>query len=198
MPGGNDIGYYDLLKQRAAEQLARDDLSPAVKAKIKGDPPPRFPAAEVKNPFVEPEQRPTMAAKPEPIQRTIIKAVCRAWDIPEGELLGEKRAQRQSRPRDAAIWLLRQTGLSLPQVGKIMHRDHTSCMHSERRAKQMFADEADWRRCYQEALTIINSPPQPLAAGEGVAPVEGAPDSGPDPSPRTTQAPESINSEESK
>jgi chromosomal replication initiation ATPase DnaA len=156
MPGGgDDTGHYEMLKRRAAEQLERDDLSDAVKAKIKGEKPIRHPAAETKNSVVKPEERPSMAAKREPTPKDIIAAVCRAWDIPEVELLGEERGQRQSRPRDALCWMLNQTALSLPRVGKIVRRHHTSVLQAIRRAIVLYGTDAEWRNSYQVAKKII-------------------------------------------
>ncbi len=63
----------------------------------------------------------------------IINRACRAFGCTKHELLGERRHKEIVLARFfVAYWACRLTVLSLPALGKIMRRDHTSTLHSKR------------------------------------------------------------------
>jgi len=65
----------------------------------------------------------------------IITAVCKFFSVPQSDVLSGGRKKELIRPRQIAIYLLReQTNKSLPEIGKIMGgKDHTTILHSERK-----------------------------------------------------------------
>lgn len=65
----------------------------------------------------------------------IISGVCKYFSISREDVLGKGRRKETMRPRQIAIYLLReQTNKSLPEIGKIMGgKDHTTILHSQRK-----------------------------------------------------------------
>ena len=64
----------------------------------------------------------------------IILGVAREFGVSTADLLGACRRREFIRPRFAAIQLIRETtGKSLPEIGAVFHRDHTSILHALRK-----------------------------------------------------------------
>ena len=67
----------------------------------------------------------------EPNPEAILKAVCEYFQVSENNLTGTKRDQGIVKPRQIAMYLMREhTGLSLVAIGKKFGRNHTTVMHS--------------------------------------------------------------------
>lgn len=71
--------------------------------------------------------------------------------ISVARIVGPERGADIVWVRDAAIWVVREHfGLSLPQIGKLFHRDHTTileaCRRAERRRKADSATGSAFRR----------------------------------------------------
>lgn len=76
--------------------------------------------------------------------QAIVSAVARATGYERVQLLGTSKAQPLARYRMACHWLARErTGLSLPALGRVFDRHHTSILHAVRAtAARMAVDEA--------------------------------------------------------
>jgi chromosomal replication initiator protein len=80
----------------------------------------------------------------------IVAAVARHYSLSEKELFGRSRRRAISRPRQLAMFLIREElGTSLPQIGELLGgRDHTTIMHGcEKIGTEIETDEAlrrDW------------------------------------------------------
>lgn len=74
-------------------------------------------------------------ARPLPTMRSICLEVCREYGVTLEQLRGPQKAQRFTRPRQAAMWRLATDGRwSLPQIGQYLgHRDHTTVLYGRRR-----------------------------------------------------------------
>ena len=68
---------------------------------------------------------PVAAARPE----DILADVARRHHMTAATLLGPSRARGVAAARKEAYRALRATGMSYPEIGRVMHRDHTSVMH---------------------------------------------------------------------
>ena len=70
----------------------------------------------------------------EPLEVTIDKifaAVVKKYNVPREEITGKKRAKEIMTPRHISIYLIREiTELSLPRIGKIFDRDHSTMLSS--------------------------------------------------------------------
>ncbi len=67
---------------------------------------------------------------------TILRIVCSATGVSKRELLAHNRSRKIVNARHMAMWLLRRhTFLSLPAIGRILHRDHSSVLNGVRRVK---------------------------------------------------------------
>ena len=78
----------------------------------------------------------------------IIEAVATHYNLNVQDLLGRSRAQEISRPRQIAMYLLRQeTQASLPQIGALLGgRDHTTILHGCDHIAELIEKDADIRR----------------------------------------------------
>lgn len=73
------------------------------------------------------------ATTPAERTRLIIARVAENTGIPLDAILGPRRTKAVCRARDQAVWELRQkTRLSLPQIGRVFTRDHTTAINSIR------------------------------------------------------------------
>jgi len=69
-----------------------------------------------------------------PSARAIIKLVGLKHGIDPADILSPSRAKKAVAARDEAMWLVySHCEKSLPQVGAIFHRDHTTVLHSLRK-----------------------------------------------------------------
>lgn len=70
----------------------------------------------------------------EPVEITVDKiftAVCRKYGVTRSALESPSRQKELAQPRHLCIYLIREvTGMSLPQIGKIFSRDHSTVMSS--------------------------------------------------------------------
>jgi len=67
---------------------------------------------------------------------TILRIVCSATGVSKRELLAANRSQKIVNTRHVVMWLLRRhTFLSLPAIGRILHRDHSSVLNGVRRVE---------------------------------------------------------------
>lgn len=79
-----------------------------------------------------------------PSSRSIIAQVAAEWEVSVEVLVGPRRCQSVSRPRQDAMFRLYETGrFSLPQIGRMFgNRDHTTILHSVRRHAKRLAEAA--------------------------------------------------------
>ena len=65
--------------------------------------------------------------------RGIIDAVAGWHDVEPVALVSKHRGQWVTAARHVAMWLLREAGLSYPDIGRALGRDHTSAIYGVRR-----------------------------------------------------------------
>lgn len=64
----------------------------------------------------------------------ILELVAQECRVSVADLLGDDRSRGVVRPRQLAMWLMRQTTfMSFPQIGEAMGRDHSTVVHGVRR-----------------------------------------------------------------
>jgi chromosomal replication initiator protein len=65
--------------------------------------------------------------------RRIIAAAAAHFGVEVNDVLSPSRMRKLVQPRHVAMWLLRQRGLSFPQIARRMNRgDHTTALHGAR------------------------------------------------------------------
>jgi chromosomal replication initiator protein len=81
-------------------------------------------------------------------ERQIVEAVANHFGVEVSAFEGKSRCRAISRPRQVAMYLLREeTGASLPQIGAMLgDRDHTTILHGCERIAEMLEEDADLRR----------------------------------------------------
>ncbi|WP_010660229.1 helix-turn-helix domain-containing protein [Brucella anthropi] len=61
----------------------------------------------------------------------LVREVAEEYGLTYQDLVGAGRSKQFIFPRRLAMWRLRhERGLSLPRIGQIFNRDHTTCLHS--------------------------------------------------------------------
>lgn len=66
-----------------------------------------------------------------PTPQMILKAVSSFYSVPVDQILANKRSKETVVPRQMAMYLVRKlTSASLPEIGKVFGRDHTTVMHA--------------------------------------------------------------------
>lgn len=76
-------------------------------------------------------------------QRRVIVDVAAAWGVTPDDILGADRSSRCYRPRqDAYFQLHRVHGYSLPAIGAVFDRDHTTVLHGVRSHEKRMAEVA--------------------------------------------------------
>lgn len=105
-----------------------------------------------------------------PVSRSL-SAVARHFGVTFAELLGRDRHSRIANARHVVAWLLRQHGLSYPEIGRALGgRDHTTAMNSVRAIEEAVADHAGVAATMQELLACFSEDHGPdlhLVPGEG-------------------------------
>lgn len=68
-----------------------------------------------------------------PSAQAILRAVAASFDVAPADILAMRRTSRVVTARQAAMHLVRRlTHLSLPQIGTLFDRDHTTVLHAVR------------------------------------------------------------------
>jgi len=82
-----------------------------------------------------------------------LRLVCALWGVVVDDLKGPCRAIEFAAPRQAFMLLCRRhcKHLSLPQVGRILNRDHTTVLHGLRKAKERIERDALFAELFAKA-----------------------------------------------
>ncbi len=95
-----------------------------------------------------PPGRPAGAlAQTGPVMMDVVDAVARACALGREDLLGRGQARPLARARHLAMYLVRELcpGASLPAIGHLLDRDHTTVLYGCRRAAALRARDAGFR-----------------------------------------------------
>lgn len=57
--------------------------------------------------------------------------------------------------RFGAMWVLRQLGLSYPEIGRVLERDHTSVMHGVKKAMNLIVKDVEYERLLNWVLEEV-------------------------------------------
>lgn len=68
--------------------------------------------------------------------REMVRLASNDTGIPMADLLGPSRKAKLCRIREAVYLTARKRGYSLPQIGRVFHRDHTSILQGIRNIEQ--------------------------------------------------------------
>jgi hypothetical protein len=70
--------------------------------------------------------------------KPVISAVARFYGVSLGDLVSSRRTSQLIRPRQVAMYLAKElTKQSLPTIGRVMDRDHTTILHGCRRIAKL-------------------------------------------------------------
>lgn len=95
----------------------------------------------------------------------ILERTAGAFGTTVEALTGRRRFARLAAPRQACAWSLRQIGLTLMEIGELLHRDHTTIIASIARAEERATEDPDYA-CILAVLIAPNGrtmPPRTVA-----------------------------------
>ena len=94
-----------------------------------------------------------------PTPDLIISEVCRFYAIPESTLRGTLRNKGTAEARQVAMYLIRHlTGLSLPDIGQALGKDHSTVYYGISRVEKMIETEGNpMRDTIRDITANINS-----------------------------------------
>ncbi len=85
----------------------------------------------------------------------IVYDVARAFDVTPGDIVSHYRDRRYAYPRFAAYRLLRDRGLSFPQIGRMIgKRDHSTVSKGIDRVAGLLRDDAEFAARFEEARAL--------------------------------------------
>lgn len=90
----------------------------------------------------------------------ILERAAASYGTTVADLIGPRRFARLTKPRQAAAWALRHIGLTLCEIGELLHRDHTTIISSIERAEH----RADSDEEYAQILRMLIARPHTIRA----------------------------------
>lgn len=72
--------------------------------------------------------------------REIAVDVCRGHGIPLSQVLSESRVRRIARVRQEIMWRSYEAGHSLPKIGRVLNRDHTTVLWGVRQYERLLSE----------------------------------------------------------
>ena len=79
-----------------------------------------------------------------PTPDLILQEVASFYSIPAERIRGSAKTRDVVGPRQAAIYLIREmTGMSLPEIGKFMGRDHTTALYAINKIEERLKNEPE-------------------------------------------------------
>ena len=79
-----------------------------------------------------------------PTPDLILQEVASFYSIPAERIRGNAKTRDVVGPRQAAIYLIREmTGMSLPEIGKFMGRDHTTALYAINKIEERLKNEPE-------------------------------------------------------
>jgi chromosomal replication initiation ATPase DnaA len=116
---------------RAVRQRWRPIEAPRVERVPKRIPAPPRPIREPARPHYEVKKMLDREERWQGRGHAILEAVCRVAQVRADEVTGLRRMKYLMVPRFVAVHLIvKHTGLTTPQVGKILNRDHTTILNA--------------------------------------------------------------------
>lgn len=100
----------------------------------------------------------TKALRVEPQATAIVKVCASAWGVPAGQIYDCSRKAIYVRPRQAAMAMMRDIlKISLPTIGMILNRDHSTVMSGIAKHEWFYETNADYARRFDAALQEANA-----------------------------------------
>lgn len=133
----------ELLLRRLRKFHASMEVGPArypLPSTLVGNPLVNDAAERWKQMALQRDERPLIAPHTIPTMDTIINTVCRYFKLEVKDLLGKRRVNEFVRPRQIAMYLADEMTLkSLPSIGRMLNRDHTTIIYGRDLVKRMIA-----------------------------------------------------------
>ena len=79
----------------------------------------------------------------------VITLAAHRFDVPAKAIMSRARKEQYQGPRRAVVMIARDyLGMTYPQIGRMMRRDHTSIIHAERRGMDMLCQDLHFAKTY--------------------------------------------------
>ncbi len=88
----------------------------------------------------------------------IIQSVCDYFDVKIKDIFSNKRTKNISYPRQISMYLIRNmTDLSLPKIGEVFERDHSTVLHAYDKISKEIEEKEDTKNLIDSIVEKINS-----------------------------------------
>lgn len=88
----------------------------------------------------------------------VLSVVCAHYRVTPTDVLSQRRQSEIMEPRHVAMFLARRCTLqSFPQIGRALHRDHTTVQHGVHRVRQRIAAEPEFAALVDRLATTITT-----------------------------------------
>jgi chromosomal replication initiator protein len=86
----------------------------------------------------------------------IVRVTAETYDVALKDLLSSRRTHKFIEPREVAMYLCRVlTDYSFPQIGRTLHRDHTSVLAGFRRVGRRILDNPDFAARVEQIASAV-------------------------------------------
>ena len=93
------------------------------------------------------------------IAREVLSHVSALFGLVPADILGKSQGRRCVLPRHIVAHALRERGWSLPQIGRMMNRHHTSVLYMLRKIEEMLAEDSDLRQLIEGVMECFDQTP---------------------------------------
>lgn len=146
-----------ILPEASAKELAR---IAALALNLLADKASHKVASQVARSVVEALPQPREVVPHRVTSRDVIVAVADLHALPLGHFLSEKRTRDVARPRQIAMYALRELcpHLSWPEIGRRLgNRDHTTIMHGVRKVKDLMAVDGEFADTVERTMKAVRA-----------------------------------------
>ena len=93
-----------------------------------------------------------------PTPEIILQEVSNFYTIPVEKLRGSGRSRDMVQPRQVAMYLVRKlTDYSLPEIGKVFSRDHTTVLHSINKVEEYLKTTTEMENIIKTLIANIRN-----------------------------------------
>ncbi len=93
-----------------------------------------------------------------PTPPKILQAVANYYSIPVEQIVGNRRSKDTVQPRQVSMYLVREmTNYSLPEIGKVFSRDHSTVLHAINKIEDERKNSADMDNLLKTLINSINA-----------------------------------------
>lgn len=135
---GYSKAFLDAVRRKRRQQARAEREKRFAKKVVPVAPEPKPEPVAAPEPEKAPEPESTVVPFATPM-RALILSIAREHGLTYADMIGKSRRKHIVQARHEAIWAVRDArpDMSLPQIGRLFHKDHTSILHALRKRGQL-------------------------------------------------------------